>query len=52
MIMPGENAGAEDSPCIGYLHALQEWDRRFPGFIHETHGVENKEGTYFVYCLK
>ncbi len=52
MIMPGENAGGEDSPYMGYLHALQEWDRLFPGFSHETHGVENKNGTYYIYCLK
>jgi arginine decarboxylase len=52
MLMPGENAGGEDSPYIGYLCALQAWDRRFPGFSHETHGVENKDGTYYVYCLK
>jgi arginine/lysine/ornithine decarboxylase len=52
MIMPGENAGGADSPYIGYLLALQEWDRLFPGFSHETHGVENKNGTYNIYCLK
>ena len=52
MLMPGENAGDEDSPYIQYLIALQAWDRRFPGFSHETHGVENKDGTYYVYCLK
>jgi arginine decarboxylase len=52
MLMPGEEAGGEDSPYIGYLCALQAWDRRFPGFSHETHGVENKDGTYYVYCLK
>jgi len=52
MLMPGENVGGDDSPYIGYLRALQAWDRRFPGFSHETHGVENKDGTYYVYCLK
>ena len=52
MLMPGENVGGEDSPYISYLQALQAWDRRFPGFSHETHGVEIKDGTYFVYCLK
>ena len=52
MIMPGENAGPDDGPCIGYLRALQEWDRRFPGFEHETHGVEAEDGTYYVFCLK
>ncbi len=52
MLMPGENVGGNDSPYLGYLRALQAWDLRFPGFGHETHGVENKDGTYYVYCLK
>ena len=52
MLMPGENVGGDNSPYLGYLRALQAWDRRFPGFGHETHGVENKDGTYYVYCLK
>jgi arginine decarboxylase len=52
MLMPGENAGPDDGPCIGYLRALQAWDRRFPGFEHETHGVESEEGIYYVFCLK
>jgi arginine/lysine/ornithine decarboxylase len=52
MLMPGENAGGDDSPFLGYLRALQAWDRRFPGFGHDTHGVENEDCTYMVYCLK
>jgi arginine decarboxylase len=52
MIMPGENAGPKNGPYLGYLRALQAWDRRFPGFGHETHGVDNKNGTYYIYCLK
>ena len=52
MIMPGENAGPENGPWIGYLRALQDWDRRFPGFEHETHGVEAEDGIYHVFCLK
>ncbi|MGA2112343.1 MAG: Orn/Lys/Arg decarboxylase N-terminal domain-containing protein [Anaerolineales bacterium] len=52
MLMPGENVGHDDGPYLGYLRALQGWDRRFPGFGHETHGVENEDGTYYVYCLK
>jgi arginine/lysine/ornithine decarboxylase len=52
MLMPGENAGPEDGACLGYLRALQAWDRRFPGFGHDTHGVEVEDGTYYVYCLK
>jgi arginine decarboxylase len=31
--------------------ALSAWDRRFPGFGHDTHGVENRDGTYVVQCL-
>jgi len=52
LLMPGEQAGDDDSPHLGYLRALQAWDRRFPGFTHDTHGVENVGGTYRVHCLK
>ena len=52
MLMPGEYAGGQDSPYIAYLRSLQAWDRRFPGFAHDTHGVEIKNGSYYVYCLK
>ncbi len=52
MLMPGESTGANDGPYIGYLRALWAWDRRFPGFGHDTHGVENRDGTYYVQCLK
>jgi len=36
MMMPGENTGPK---------ALRDWDRRFVGFGHETHGVEVKRGS-------
>ena len=52
LLMPGENAGPADGMYLSYLRALQAWDRLFPGFEHENHGVENIDGTYFVYCLK
>src|SRR5262249_49326751 len=52
MLMPGESAGSADGPYLSYLRALQSWDARFPGFGHDTHGVENIGGTYFVSCLK
>jgi arginine/lysine/ornithine decarboxylase len=52
MLMPGEVAGRGDGPYISYLRALWSWDRKFPGFGHDTHGVENREGTYYVQCLK
>ena len=52
MLMPGEETGPDDGPYIGYLRALQNWDKRFPGFGHDTHGVENRDGTHFIQCLK
>ena len=52
MLMPGEEAGAGDGPYLGYLRALQAWDRRFPGFAHDTHGAETINGRYFAYCVK
>jgi arginine/lysine/ornithine decarboxylase len=52
MLMPGESTGPNDGPYLGYLRALSEWDARFPGFGHDTHGVENRDGVYYVQCLK
>jgi len=52
MMMPGETAGPADGPWIGYLKALQAWDHAFPGFGHDTHGVEVEDGEYYVQCVK
>ncbi len=52
MLMPGEDFGPDDGPYLGYLRALQAWDRLFPGFGHDIHGVENVGGAYHIYCLK
>ena len=52
MLMPGEVTGAADGPYLGYLRALCAWDKRFPGFGHDTHGVENRDGAYYVQCLE
>ena len=52
MLMPGESTGAADGPYLSYLRALSSWDRRFPGFGHDTHGVENRNGTYYLQCLR
>lgn len=52
MLMPGEATGAADGPYLGYLRALASWDVSFPGFGHDTHGVENRDGDYYVQCLK
>ncbi|MEW6364297.1 MAG: Orn/Lys/Arg decarboxylase N-terminal domain-containing protein [Acidobacteriota bacterium] len=52
MLMPGENAGSDDGPYLSYLRALQSWDQRFPGFAHDTHGVECEDGIYYMQCLR
>ena len=52
MLMPGESTGPMNGPYLSYLRALQDWDDRFPGFGHDTHGVENVDGRYFLHCLK
>jgi arginine decarboxylase len=52
MLMPGEATGPADGPYLGYMKALASWDARFPGFGHDTHGVENRDGVYYVQCLK
>jgi arginine decarboxylase len=52
LLMPGEEAGRADGPILGYLKALEAFDRLFPGFTHETHGVEVEDGVGRVVCLK
>ncbi len=52
MIMPGEAVGPAEGPYLTYLRTLRAWDRRFPGFAHDTHGVEMEDGEYYVYCIK
>jgi len=52
LMMPGESAGPADGPYIGYLKALRDWDRRFPGFGHETHGVEVDHGEHYLLCIQ
>ena len=52
LIMPGENAGPADGPALGYLKALEGFDRQFPAFEHDSHGVEVENGRYYVTVLK
>jgi lysine decarboxylase/arginine decarboxylase len=52
VLAPGENIGKKNGPILQYLKSLQDFDRRFPGFEHETHGVESIKGEYLMYCVK
>lgn len=52
ILVPGENAGPADGPILGYLKALEAYDRLFPGFTHDTHGVEVEDGVYHLMCIR
>ena len=53
MLMPGELAGPETGPYLTYLRALRDWDLRFPGFGHDTHGIEVREdGEQYLQCIR
>ena len=47
LLMPGEALGKQDGPVLRYLTALQDFDRQFPGFEHETHGITTEAGDYY-----
>lgn len=49
VLMPGERLPADDTGITGYLEALREFDKRFPGFEHEIQGVSvDQNGDYWV----
>ncbi|GGP33612.1 Orn/Lys/Arg decarboxylase N-terminal domain-containing protein [Streptomyces melanogenes] len=54
VLMPGESTGAPDGPLLRYLTALETFDRHFPGFRSETHGVtlDSDTGDYLIECLR
>ncbi|MEU3554309.1 Orn/Lys/Arg decarboxylase N-terminal domain-containing protein [Streptomyces fragilis] len=54
VLMPGESVGEEGGPLLRYLRALEAFDRRFPGFGSETHGVTRAPdtGDYLIECLR
>jgi arginine decarboxylase len=40
IMMPGERVTAKKRAVVDYLLALEHFDSRFPGFEHDTHGIE------------
>ena len=52
LLLPGERAGGAGEPVLEYLLALQNFDAKFPGFAHDTHGVERVNGEYRIFCIK
>lgn len=47
LLMPGEMIGEAEGPVLRYLACLRDFDRLFPGFTHETHGIELEDGEYY-----
>jgi arginine decarboxylase len=57
IMMPGEKVSQDKRAVVDYLLALQTFDTQFPGFEHDTHGIEIERdaggnAVYMVYCLK
>ncbi|MET9463871.1 Orn/Lys/Arg decarboxylase N-terminal domain-containing protein [Streptomyces sp. NPDC006544] len=54
VLMPGEALGDPDSPVLRYLRALETFDRDFPGFHSEAHGVtiDPDTGDYLIECVR
>src|SRR5512136_211955 len=52
LLAPGERTGKLNEPLLQYLKSMQDFDRQFPGFEHDTHGVENVKGEYMMYCIR
>ncbi|MFG3281294.1 Orn/Lys/Arg decarboxylase N-terminal domain-containing protein [Streptomyces sp. NPDC048111] len=54
VLMPGEALGAPDGPVLRYLGALEAFDRAFPGFHSEAHGVviDPDTGDYLIECVR
>ncbi|WP_374369892.1 Orn/Lys/Arg decarboxylase N-terminal domain-containing protein [Dongia sp.] len=56
LIMPGERYGKGTQPILDYLKFARDFDRRFPGFEIDIHGIrfetgKNGEKRYLVDCL-
>jgi hypothetical protein len=52
ILMPGECTGPAAGPLLQYLAALEDFDRSFPGFEHDIHGVErDATGAFSIECL-
>nr|WP_298140366.1 Orn/Lys/Arg decarboxylase N-terminal domain-containing protein [uncultured Pseudomonas sp.] len=56
LIMPGERFTAATRSIIDYLAFARTFDRSFPGFDADVHGLQRREGpegdTYTVDCIK
>lgn len=52
VLMPGERMPEGHKGIIGYLQALQAFDKAFPGFEHEIQGVNvDEQGDFWVRAI-
>lgn len=52
VLMPGERLPHGDKGIMGYLRALQEFDKHYPGFEHEIQGVNvDENGDFWVRAI-
>ncbi len=49
LLIPGERFNAK---IVNYLRFARDFNRRFPGFETDNHGLVKKEGTYYVDCVR
>jgi len=52
LIMPGERFTEQTRSIIDYLAFARTFDRSFPGFDADVHGLQREEGIYTVDCIK
>ena len=52
LIMPGERFTAQTRSIIDYLAFARTFDRSFPGFDADVHGLQREDGVYTVDCIK
>ena len=48
LAMPGERLGPGTCAALRYLQALEAFDRTFPGFEHDVHGIEHGDDGSFL----
>jgi arginine decarboxylase len=46
--LPGERIGPSGCAAIRYLQGLEAFDRTFPGFEHDVHGIEHGDDRSFL----
>jgi len=49
LLIPGERF---NSKIVNYLRFARDFNKRFPGFETDNHGLVKKDGMYYVDCVK